>query len=66
MTASVPGSCPTPELHGLPVPTLDYCANCIATTPQQRILLAGTSPSALMQDLEDAAAEDGYDGPVPS
>jgi hypothetical protein len=30
MTGSVPGSCPTPELHGLPVPTLDYCANCNA------------------------------------
>jgi len=36
----------------------------IATSPAERIIAAGTSPAELSRDLEDAATEDGYDGPV--
>ena len=36
----------------------------IAMSPAERIIAAGTSPAELARDLEDAATEDGYDGPI--
>lgn len=30
MPGTIPPDCPTPDLHGIPVPTMDVCANCNA------------------------------------
>lgn len=61
MRVRVPKNCPTPQLHGLPVPTMPTCANCMPSRSQAAEIIRDALGVSCAETVTDWLLAHGYE-----